>query len=121
MRASRIEGVGGGKGMSFGSGRSASSAKGSSKKPVKQALKNAKKAKPLAEPKSAVKVKTAAKQLPGKKDMMTIIKKRAFRNEQIASKEKGNDFINSGISQAGPYSRGKSKLWRQVKASNKKK
>ncbi len=62
MRASRIEGVGGGsKGMTIGSGRPASTKKGSSKKAVKTAIKNAKKAKPLAEPKSAVKVKSPAK------------------------------------------------------------
>lgn len=55
-------GIGGGsRGMTIGSGRAASSPRGSSKKPVKQALKNAKKAKPLTEPKSAVKVKPAAK------------------------------------------------------------
>lgn len=56
MRASRIEGVGGGS-MGLGSSRAASSARGSSKPAVKKALKNAKKTKPLAEPKSAVKVK----------------------------------------------------------------
>jgi hypothetical protein len=54
--------------MRIGSGRGPSSAKGSSKKVVKAALKNAKKSKPLAEPKSAVRVKPAAKQKPNKPD-----------------------------------------------------
>lgn len=54
MRTDRPETAGGG--MRIGSGRGASSARGASKKVVKAALKTAKKAKPLAEPKSAVKV-----------------------------------------------------------------
>lgn len=62
MRTDRPETAGGG--MRIGSGRSASSSRGSSKAVVKKAIKTAKKAKPLAEPKSAVKVlprKTAPK------------------------------------------------------------
>ncbi len=54
--------------MRIGSGRAASSARGASKKVVKKALKTAKKSKPLAEPKSAVRVKPAAKQKPNKPD-----------------------------------------------------
>jgi hypothetical protein len=77
--ASRGEGgVGGGsRGMTLGSGRAATPKKSSSKKPVKQALKNAKKAKPLAEPKSAVKVKPAAKQKPNKPNAA----KTTFKND----------------------------------------
>ena len=67
MRASRIEGVGGG--MGLGSNRAASAKKGSSKPAVKKAIKNAKKAKPLAEPKSAVKVKPPAKTKPAPPNM----------------------------------------------------
>lgn len=79
------------------------------------------KAKPLANPKSGVKVKPAAKQQPGKKNINTFIKKRAVRNAQINEAQKGDDFINSGIRQPGPFSDGKTKLMRQIKASNKKK
>jgi hypothetical protein len=93
----------------------------SAKKDVKAAIKTAKKTKPLAEPKSAVKTKTAAKQRPGKKDIMTLIKKRAIRNEQIKYAERGDDFVNSGIRPGGPYSQGKTKLLRQIKASKKSK
>ena len=87
----------------------------------KPSLKAARNAKPLAEPKSTVKTKNAPQQRPGKKDIMTVIKKRAIRNEQIKYAERGDDFVNSGIRQGGPYSQGKTKLLRQVKASNKKK
>jgi hypothetical protein len=72
----------------------------------------------VANPKSAVKVKPAARQKPGKKDISTFIKKRAVRNEQINEAQKGDDFINSGIRRPGPFSDGKTKLLRQVKASN---
>lgn len=71
-------------------------------------------------PKSAVKVKPAARQKAGKKDMQQFINKRAFRNESINYKQRGNDFINSGMQQAGPFSQGKTKLIRQIKASDKK-
>lgn len=80
-----------------------------SAKSVKEALNAAKKAKPLAEPKSGVKTKTAAKQRPGKKDIMTVIRKRAVRNEQMQQQGKSG------------FSTGKTKLLRQVKASNKSK
>jgi hypothetical protein len=66
-------------------------------------------AKPLAEPKSAVRVKPAAKQRPGKKDIMTVIRKRAVRNEQMQKQGKPG------------FSTGKTKLLRQVKASKKSK
>ena len=79
------------------------------KKDVKAALKTAKKTKPLAEPKSAVKTKTAAKQRPGKKDIMTVIRKRAVRNEQMQEQGKSG------------FSKGKTRLVRQVQASNKSK
>jgi hypothetical protein len=71
--------------------------------------------------KNSVKVKTAARQKPGKKDISTLIKKRAIRNEQIRYAERGDDFVNSGIRPGGPYSQGKTKLLRQIKASDKKK
>jgi len=79
------------------------------KKEAKDAVKAAAKKKPLAEPKSAVRVKPAAKQRPGKKDIMTVIRKRAIRNEQISANNKPG------------FSKGKTKLIRQVKASNKSK
>lgn len=65
--------------------------------------------KPGASPKSAVRTKTAAKQRPGKKDIMTVIRKRAIRNEQMQQQGKPG------------FSTGKTKLLRQVKASNKSK
>jgi hypothetical protein len=104
---------------SSGSGRGTSggvrSASGKGK--VKPTLKGK-----LAEPsKASVKVKPAAKQQPGKKDIKTFIAKRAVRNEKINEAQKGDDFINSGIRPAGPFSDGKTKLLRQIKASNKKK
>jgi hypothetical protein len=71
--------------------------------------------------KNSVKKKPAAKQKAAPKDMSQFIKKRAFRNENINYKQRGNDFINSGIQQPGPFSQGKTKLIRQIKASNKKK
>jgi hypothetical protein len=74
-----------------------------------------------ATPKSNVTVKPAAKQIAGKKDIQTFINKRAVRNAQINEAQKGDDFVNSGIRQPGPFSDGKTKLLRQVKASNKKK
>jgi hypothetical protein len=67
------------------------------------------KAKPLAEPRSAVRVKPAARQRPGKKDIMTVIRKRAVRNEQMQQQGKPG------------FSTGKTKLLRQVKASKKSK
>ena len=70
--------------------------------------------------KPSVKVKPAAKQKPGKKDIKTFIAKRAVRNEKINEAQKGDDFVNSGIRPAGPFSDGKTKLIRQIKASNKK-
>jgi hypothetical protein len=73
----------------------------------------------IKEPKSAVKVKPAARQQAGKKDIKQFINKRAFRNENINYRQRGNDFINSGMQQAGPFSQGKTKLMRQIKASSK--
>ena len=87
-------------------------------KSAKPSLKTAQKAKPLANPKSGVKVKPAAKQQAGEKDIMTLIKKRAVRNEQISQAQKNNSS-SSGLTDS--FSMGKTKLMRQVKASNKKK
>ena len=52
--------------------------------------------------KNSVKVKNAARQKPGKKDISTLIKKRAIRNEQIRYAERGDDFVNSSIREGGP-------------------
>jgi hypothetical protein len=71
--------------------------------------------------KNSVKVKTAARQKPGKKDIGTFIKKRAIRNRDISEFNKSDDFYNSGLRPGAPYSTGKTKLMRQIKASNKKK
>ena len=75
----------------------------------------------IKEPKSAVKVKPAARQKAGKKDIKQLINKRAFRNENINYRQRGNDCINSAMQQPEPFSQGKTKLMRQIKASNKKK
>ena len=108
-KAIRIEGVAGGSG---GVG-------GKTKGLTRAQIKKIQKAKPLTEPKSAVKVKPAAKQQPSKKNIDTFIKKRAMRNAQINEAQKSDDFINSGIRRPGPFSDGKTKLIRQIKASNK--
>jgi hypothetical protein len=59
--------------------------------------------------KNSVKVKNPAKPQAAEKDIMTVIRKRAVRNEQISAKGKPG------------FSMGKTKLIRQMKASNKKK
>jgi hypothetical protein len=70
--------------------------------------------------KNSVKVKPAARQKAGKKDIQQFINKRAVRNDNINYQQRGNDSINSGMQQPGPFSQGKTKLMRQIKASNKK-
>jgi hypothetical protein len=72
-----------------------------------------------ATPKSGVKVKPAAKQIAGKKEMNTFIAKRAIRNEKIAKPTTMQSAAEG--TRGAPFSDGKTKLLRQIKASNKKK
>jgi hypothetical protein len=86
---------------------------------TKKLVKEAAKRKPLATPKSGVKVKPAAKQIAGKKEINTFIAKRAIRNEKIAKPTTMQSAAEG--TRGAPFSDGKTKLLRQVKASNKKK
>ena len=114
MRSDRIESIGGGgrgTGMRIGSGRAASSARGSSKAAVKSALKNAKKTKPLAEPKSAVRVKPPAK-TKGAPDNPAKAKEKEIRSVMRS----WNPI--TGLEDGGPVTAGKSRLVRVAKSKN---
>ena len=86
---------------------------------TKKLVKEAAKKKPLTTPKSNVKVKPAAKQIAGKKEIKTFIAKRAIRNEKIAKPTTMQSAAEG--TRGAPFSDGKTKLLRQIKASNKKK